>query len=503
MGTYYSPGVYVEERSNLAPSVAQVATAIPVFIGYTEKGPKLTATRIDTQLDFENQFGRASPAAFKLTAAVGADGLTPEITKVERSDAASNKFITYYGVSLYYRNGGGSCYVISLGDYRATPDVDDFLKALKVLEREDEPTIIVSPDAVALLEATDYYSFCQEALAQCHTLGDRFLIVDVPKDQTAKAFRDDFSSPYPAFGAAYHPYLVTSLAYQYREAGVKIDRASAPAPAKSDTPAPAAPAAPVVPPAPNAEATANEPAAAPAEGSSDTGTKTAKKSDGDATSAETMASIASSSTALYNLAKTVLADQRVELPPSAAMAGVYVSVDRDRGVWKTPANVPLASVIGPVVKLSDAEQDGLNIDPNAGKSINAIRSFPGKGTLVWGGRTLAGNDNEWRYVSVRRLFLTIEESCRKASAFAVFEANDVSTWLKVKAMVESYLYGLWEQGALAGSKPEAAYFVNVGLGKSMTAQDILEGRMIVEIGVAAVRPAEFIILRFSHKLQEA
>ena len=159
------------------------------------------------------------------------------------------------------------------------------------------------------------------------------------------------------------------------------------------------------------------------------------------------------------------------------------------------------AVLGPVAKVTNDEQDRLNVDPTAGKSINAIRAFTGKGTLVWGARTLAGNDNEWRYVSVRRLFITIEESTRKATAFAVFEPNDSTTWLKVKAMIESYLYGLWERGALAGSKPESAYFVHVGLGKTMTPDDVLNGRMIVEIGVAAVRPAEFIVLRFSHKLQ--
>jgi hypothetical protein len=160
-------------------------------------------------------------------------------------------------------------------------------------------------------------------------------------------------------------------------------------------------------------------------------------------------------------------------------------------------------VIGPATKTSDSAQEGLNVDPTAGKSINAIRDFTGKGTLVWGARTLAGNDNEWRYVSVRRLFITIGESAQKSSAFAVFEPNDATTWLKVKGMLESYLYDLWARGALAGLTPESAYFVNVGLGKTMSAQDILAGRMIVEIGVAAVRPAEFIILRFTHKLQEA
>jgi hypothetical protein len=218
---------------------------------------------------------------------------------------------------------------------------------------------------------------------------------------------------------------------------------------------------------------------------------------------ETLASIMSTQTALYNKTKAALAEQRVVLPPSSAVAGIYARVDREQGVWKAPANVGVLAVLGPVTRITDAQQDNLNVDATAGKSINAIRSFTGKGTLVWGARTLAGNDNEWRYVPVRRLFLVIEESVKKASAFAVFEPNDQTTWLKVRAMIESYLYGLWQQGALAGSKPEAAYYVRVGLGTTMTPQHVLEGQMIVETGVAAVRPAEFIILRFSHKMQTA
>lgn len=190
------------------------------------------------------------------------------------------------------------------------------------------------------------------------------------------------------------------------------------------------------------------------------------------------------------------------LPPSAAIAGIVASVDRERGVWKAPANVGLQAVIAPVVQVTDEQQALLNIDATSGKSINAIRSFAGKGPLVWGARTLAGNDNEWRYISVRRLFITVEESVMKATAFAVFEANDTSTWLKVKGMIDSYLYTLWERGALRGAKAEEAYFVNVGLGKTMTMDDILNGRLKVEIGLAAVRPAEFIILRFSHKVNQ-
>jgi phage tail sheath protein FI len=214
-------------------------------------------------------------------------------------------------------------------------------------------------------------------------------------------------------------------------------------------------------------------------------------------------SIKGSNSALYHQIKARIGQELVTLPSSAAIAGIYAQVDRSRGVWKAPANVAVAAVLGPSVLINHEEQGLLNIDTTAGKSINAIRNFTGRGTIVWGGRTLAGNDNEWRYVNVRRLFITIEESVRKASAFAVFEPNDANTWLKVKAMIDNYLYGLWQQGALAGSKPESSYFVNVGLGRTMTAQDILDGNLIVEIGIAAVRPAEFVILRFSHKLQEA
>ncbi len=192
-----------------------------------------------------------------------------------------------------------------------------------------------------------------------------------------------------------------------------------------------------------------------------------------------------------------------KIPPSGAVVGVYSKVDGSRGVWKAPANESLFSVIGPSVIIDDKTQGDLNIDDIAGKSINAIRSFIGRGTLVWGARTLAGNDNEWRYISVRRLFIMVEESAKKATMPFVFEPNDANTWVKVSGMLENHLTNLWRQGALAGAKPEQAFFVKCGLGQTMTAQDILNGLLIVEIGMAAVRPAEFIILRFSHKLQES
>jgi hypothetical protein len=187
-------------------------------------------------------------------------------------------------------------------------------------------------------------------------------------------------------------------------------------------------------------------------------------------------------------------------PPSGAVAGVYAAVDRMRGVWKAPANVSLADISGVAVKINDQAQEDLNVT-STGKSINAIRTFTGKGSLIWGARTLAGNDNEWRYVPVRRFFNMAEESIKKATEAFVFEPNDRGTWVRVRAMVENFLTVQWRQGALAGAVPQQAFFVKVGLGETMTAQDILEGRMIVEVGMAVVRPAEFIVLRFAHKMQ--
>lgn len=542
MPTYNTPGVWVEEISTLPPSVAQVATAVPAFIGYTEKGSGVA--RVSSLLDYESTFGKAKPSTFQAT--LNSDGSI----EVTRTDAETNQFVMYYGLSLYFRNGGGPCYVVSVGNYDATPAKEHFLSGLALLEKEDEPTLIVLLDAVKLSKAvpnsdptTDYFDVAQQALSQSNKLGDRFVILDLPRNDSDVSkdisfFRSKIGINYLSYGAGYHPFLQTTLNYLYQEENVKV-----PGPLQWISPNKGIIVSRSGSVASKVKITVNpdntitvvnfstsEPNTLaiiiPAAGAKGVDVATAWKTfsgnragfdivangTGSAniltvaaslSSQLTLAAIKTSNTALYNQIKAALLNQRVALPPSSAIAGIYAKVDAERGVWKAPANVSIASVIGPVSKISNEDQGTLNVDADSGKSINAIRDFTGKGTLVWGARTLAGNDNEWRYVPVRRLFITIEESTRKASSFAVFEPNDATTWLKVKAMIDSYLYGLWEQGALAGSKPEQAYFVNVGLGKTMTAQDILEGRMNVEIGVAAVRPAEFIILKFSHKMQEA
>ncbi|WP_373840834.1 phage tail sheath family protein, partial [Bacteroides heparinolyticus] len=204
----------------------------------------------------------------------------------------------------------------------------------------------------------------------------------------------------------------------------------------------------------------------------------------------------------YGEYEKTLAAKASIVPPSGAIAGVYAQNDNFTGVWKAPANMSIASVKGVSRLINNRIQDGMNVH-STGKSVNAIRAFSGKGILVWGARTLKGNDNEWRYIPVRRLFNYVEESVQESTEWAVFSPNTQNTWTKIKCQIENFLTNIWRAGGLAGATPDQAFYVNCGLNVTMDVQDILEGRLIVEIGMAAVRPAEFIILRFSHKLQES
>lgn len=545
--TYKTPGVYVEEISTLPPSVAEVSTAVPAFIGYTEKGEGIV--RIRTMLEYQEEFGGPAKGEMRLSARIdGATG-TAEVTQVTPSASNSHPpFLLFHALDLYFKNGGGPCYIVSVGNYDATPERSHFLDGLKEAEKEDEPTLLVFPEATRLSKE-DYYAVCGQALMQCNKLGDRFAILDVPYSfdgvSRVEEFRKGVGINALKYGAAYHPYIRTTLNPAYDPGKVLLEDlqpGSVPSSWSRDfggirvvqLGAEAAPKVKInqgqaedAVSFSGAEAMltlqdvegANGEAVVSAWGawakSNETHGYRVLLLDGEAAVTKTgsqgtaleklpdsMKSIEPHGTSLYPAVKAALAAERVVLPPSAAIAGVYAQVDRDRGVWKAPANVSLMSVIGPVMKITAEDQEDLNVH-SSGKSINAIRDFSGKGTLIWGARTLAGNDNEWRYVNVRRLFNMIEESAQKSTAFAVFEPNDANTWLKVKGMIESYLYSLWERGALAGAQAEQAYYVHVGLGRTMTPQDVLEGRMIVEIGIAAVRPAEFIVLRFSHKLQES
>ncbi|BEM31259.1 hypothetical protein SME05J_48290 (plasmid) [Serratia marcescens] len=189
-------------------------------------------------------------------------------------------------------------------------------------------------------------------------------------------------------------------------------------------------------------------------------------------------------------------DVQLSLPPSALMAGVYNKTDGERGVWKAPANVVLNGVSDVSVRVTNEQQAELNP-----RGINVIRHFSDRGLVVWGSRTQQ-DDDDWRYIPVRRLFNAAERDIKKALQPMVFEPNSQPTWKRVQAAIDNYLHRLWQQGALAGNKAEEAYFVRVGKDITMTQDEINQGQMIIQVGMAAVRPAEFIILKFTQDMSQ-
>ena len=177
-------------------------------------------------------------------------------------------------------------------------------------------------------------------------------------------------------------------------------------------------------------------------------------------------------------------------PPCGHIAGIYSRTDASVGVHKAPANETLEGVFRLGIELGMKENGMLN---NIG--INCLRSFPGRGVRVWGARTLDAASNEWRYVSIRRYFMMVEESVKQACKPFSVEPNESATWIQVRTMIENFLFNQWRAGALAGFKPEQSFYVRIGLHETMTAEDVAQGRMIVEIGMAVIKPAEFITLR--------
>lgn len=563
MPNYATPGVFVEEITKFPPSVAQVPTAIPAFMGRTEKtldnlGNSLVdkAIRIGSQKEYEQKFG------FGPQPVISQINLDADNNFVSAVIGPDNRHYLYDAIRLFYANGGGDCYIVSVGDYdNNSITVTSYETALEVVAKIDEPTILLFPDAVNLADAAALGNVQKAALLQCGLLKDRVAIFDTRKDDyNGVNFRTNIGINDLKYGTAYTPWLSTALPKNISYTNLRepiISKNGSPAVTLNNTSIHggnpdivnilnlynahldwrteyAAYIVAVGPDQGNLDIAfgvidtllvePNFTAATVAKYDTAKAPYTAAQTvyQGDQTD-ENKAALENAFATLNNLITQIYGGEQglmdsfgvykaiiaginatpVEVPPSGAVAGIYAYVDRTRGVWKAPANVSLNGVIGPTTAFSSSELDALNIDVNAGKSINAIRTFTGKGTLVWGARTLAGNDNEWRYVPVRRFYNMVEESIKKACEQFVFEPNDANTWVRVQAMIENFLLLQWRDGALQGAKPEHAFFVSVGLGKTMTAQDINDGRMIVEIGMAPVRPAEFIILRFSQKMAES
>lgn len=492
-----TPGVYIEEKDAFPNLIVGVGTAVPAFIGFTEKAMNqqrdLThiPTRISSMSEYQTYFGAAPPVIFKLEATENAT--TPYQIRYQ-----SKRFLLYHCLQHFYVNGGKDCYIVSIGNYnKASIKPSDFYnddvnqpKGIDTLLKETEPTLLLAPDAM-LLNLEESAIIHRKMLAHCQQMASRFAILDVYMDRSngkdeqvpntqrvVSAFRDAIGNEALQWGAAYYPWLRTTIVqeqsvnYTFLASDslpvlihlLQTDALTTQLSAELNAPIP----------------------------------QMTTLQDEDTISQNHKILLAISP--LYKSIIHALQEKLNLLPPSGAIAGIYSMTDNMRGVFKAPANVSLSSVTQPFVNINDADQEFLNVPPD-GKAVNAIRSFPGKGVLVWGARTLDGNNNEYRYVSVRRTIIFLEQSIKYGIQAYVFEPNTAVTWTTIQATITNFLTNCWKLGGLMGTTPDNAFFVKIGLGSTMTQQDMLDGVLRVTVGVAIVRPAEFIIINFQQKMQ--
>ncbi|WP_036768606.1 phage tail sheath family protein [Photorhabdus australis] len=432
-----APGVYIEEDASLALSVSNSATAVPVFIGKftpTVVDSAQVCTRISNWLEFTSSFSLAPTVEIIVQ------------SNTEPEPEPESKSETYYigtinlspaveALRLYFQNGGGACYIYPLNDAE-----DELVLAAipEVIEQKGDITLLVCPE-IDLDYKTKIYGAVSSLLSDDKV--GYFLIADSNDGESVSGVGNS------AKAAAYYPQLETNLKFStlpedkaIRISGYEVD-----------------------------------------------------KETGKPTNLDELRTI--NEGLAQEIDERLLQEKQraVIIPPSAAIAGIYCQTDNRRGVWKAPANVALTGIGSLLDKVDDARQGDMN-----DKGINVIRSFTDRGFMVWGARTCVEAANiSWRYIPVRRLFNSVERDIRQALRAVLFETNSQPTWVRAKAAVDQYLYTLWQKNALMGARPEEAYFVQIGQDITMSEADIKQGKMIMTVGLAAVRPAEFIILQFT------
>lgn len=409
---------------------------------------------------------------------------------LERKD----RYNLYYLLRFFFANGGGPCYIVSSGEgYKEDAFSPDALTAgIPPLVKEQEPTMLLIPEAVRL-EAEECYNLQQTMLRHCGEMQNRIAVLDIHNGDKSRqdpeagniitAFREKIGTNFLNYAAAYYPWLNTSIV---SDKDINIS---------------AIPDTSVLKQAIETEALFQSNGARIVQ-LLDLADKLSSKDASKQKEPLQLHKTLLKQSETYAVIIKEIVHQLNLLPPASAMAGIYTLVDQTKGVWKAPANVGLSHVISPAVNISHADQEDLNV-PVDGKAVNAIRYFVGEGVKVWGARTLDGNSLDWRYINVRRTMIMLEESIKNASKAFVFEPNVINTWVNVRSMISNFLNDIWKRGGLAGAVPEDAFSVHVGLGDTMTPEDILEGIMRITVLVAISRPAEFIEITFQQQMQKS
>ncbi|MBI3134488.1 MAG: phage tail sheath family protein [Bacteroidetes bacterium] len=512
-----SPGVYINELNAFPNSVVPVATAVPAFIGYTPQalyeGKSYTnvAQKITSFAEFQAIYCLPDPAS----PAPPAKQYSPEYYLVKQKSQPTKGdymlidnayysivpdpntvYYLYNSIRLFYENGGGDAYIVSVGPYgppsknpmnpgdqivNANVQLNDLMNGLALLKNEQEPTMYICPEAT-LLSVENNGTLMQEMLLQCTEMQTAVSIFDIIGGRNPdpilytndiETFRNNTGSQGLNYGTAYYPFIGTTVMQNQ-----DIDYTNLFGGDISQL-------GPLLNPADNPN-----PSVAAILSGIPSGALT----------------VTQYNNALINASKTysliikhVLTDANI-LPPSGAMAGVITTIDNEEGVWQAPANTSIVGVASLPIRLSESQQGNLNMDAVSGKSVNVIRFFNGLGILVWGARTLDGNSLDWKYLPIRRTMTFLEQSCKLAAHAYVFQPNDKNTWEAVKAMISSFLTSVWKQGGLQGATASDAFSVDCGLGTTMTSDDLLNGFMRVTVKVAIVHPAEFIVLSFQQQM---
>jgi hypothetical protein len=514
--TIKTPGVYINELDSFGNSVVPVPTAVPAFIGYTPQaiyeGKSYTnvPSKITSFADFQAIFCLPSPPSpadpvkqyhpmYYLVKqnSQPADGIYVRIgqTYYNIVPDPNTIYYLYNSIKLFYDNGGSDAYIVSVGSYgepsgapaflseqivNPNVQVNDLINGLALLKKEQEPTMYICPEAT-LLSIENNATLMQTMLLQAAEMQTALCIFDVIGGASPEPlnfmddiaiFRNGTGSNYLNYGAAYYPFVGTTLMQSgdidYTNLfGGDVEQLN-PLLSPIDNPNPSAD---------TILANIRNPIGAPL------------------TVYQYNQSLLNASQIYHSIIKKIIEDVNL-LPPSGGMAGVITVIDNQIGTWQAPANTSIVNVVSLPINLNNDQQANLNVDAVSGKSINAIRSFNTLGILIWGARTLDGNSQDWRYVSARRSMIFIEQSCKLAAQAYVFAANDKNTWESVKAMIGSFLNDIWKQGGLQGESASGAFSVECGLGTSMTEDDILNGYMVVILKVAVVHPAEFIEITF-------
>ena len=471
MTTYRNKPTATPEHRPLPPIPNGTAdSAVPLFIGYTARAGRFSAhelilkpTLVGSLLEFETLFGPPRFETYSVDVARDTNGNLHirSISEPERS------YLLYFSVKLFFHNGGRRCYIVSVGTFQPMPVIDlrgdgtlspstgfGLLDGLEVASMEPGTTLLAAPEAVKL-NTSDYATLTGAMLEQCHRLGDRFALFDV-RECDARLDNDGiarnrtlYGNNWLSHGAAYFPMLRAALdpVLQERNGASNVQVAI------------------------------------------------------DGRLEVDLASLCDTHPALYQSVREAVEHSLISVPPSGAIAGLYAASDERRGAWSPPTNIGLASIIEPTVALDDAGEEALVVDRNGGRSINTLRAFDSYGTRALVALTLAGKDPDFRFVSARRLCIAVSRALREATEWTTGSANHLDTWAAVRAIAERYLEQIWRHGALAGRSPVDAFYVNCGFGSTMAARDVLEGRLIIEYGLALRMPGAFTVQRIIHRTQ--